>query len=112
MVTVYVTVAAVLELLLSVCEITAPLPAACPLIEAGADTVHANDDPAMLDDNITSAVLPLQIVCVVGVAVAVGSGFTVIVTVLEVGVLEVRQEAAVYVSVNETVLPVVRDELV
>jgi hypothetical protein len=82
-VTVYVAVCAVTEELFKVCAIVEPAPAEVPVNEpALVVTVQSNVVPATVLVNATDVVLPEQIVCGEGDAVATGVGFTVIVTVI------------------------------
>lgn len=80
-VTVYVAVPALVPAFVNVCAIVAPELALAPVTPL-CTTVHANVVPLTEDDNAILLIPPLQMVCNVGLAVTLGVGFTVIVTVV------------------------------
>lgn len=77
---VYVAVPDVVPLVVSVCAMLVPFPAAAPATPVCA-TVHANVAPAGTDVSAMPVCVPEQIVCAAGVAVTVGVGSTVMVAV-------------------------------
>ncbi len=56
-----------------------PLPLLAPLIPAGIVTVHAKVVPTLDELNAIVVAVPVQMLVVLGVAIATGDGFTVIV---------------------------------
>jgi hypothetical protein len=74
----------VVPVAVNVCAIVLPLDAVAPLAPVCEVTVHANVVPVTLLVNAILVAVPEHIVCVDGVAVAVGFGLTVIVTVIGV----------------------------
>src|SRR6185503_14123317 len=94
---VYVTVAGVEPVSVSVCAIGLPLPLLAPLTLAGALAVQVNVVPVTVPFSTTDVVDPEQIVC--GDAVTVGVGFTVTSTVIAVPVQPLANGVIVYVTV-------------
>jgi len=103
----YVTVPEVVPVVVNVCEMLVPEPAAAPLIPVDEDTVQLNVVPATLLVRGMFVVAPEQMVAGSGVAVMTGLGFTVITIVTGVPGQEFAVGVTVYVAV-----PVAVPELV
>jgi hypothetical protein len=90
----------VFDELVNVCEIDPPEPAEAPVsVPALVVTVQVNVEPATLLDNTIPVTSPEQIIGAAGVAVAVGVGLTVIVTVIGVPGQVFAVGVIVYVAV-------------
>jgi hypothetical protein len=96
---VYVTVCVVLDVLVNVCAMVFPDPAAAPVTDPDVATVHVNVEPPTLLVNEIAVVLPEQIVALSGVAVATGNGSTVITTVIGVPGQPLAVGVIMYVAV-------------
>jgi hypothetical protein len=94
----YVTVPALVPVVNKVCEIVAPLPADAPETPVGV-AVQLNIVPGILLESVIAVGSPEQIVCVVGLAVAMGSGLIVTVTGMDAPVQFTVDGVTVYTTV-------------
>jgi hypothetical protein len=100
----YVAVCVVFDELVSVCEIEPPDPAEAPVsVPELVATVQLNVEPATLLDNTIPVTSPEHIIGAAGVAVAVGVGLTVMVTVIGAPGQVLAVGVIVYVAVCATV---------